>query len=148
VLCQYGGKSQTIGSSNGFDEVLMVTLDENQAILGNYFNPLGLTLNGAAPTPTTNTGNTTYQNFTDPGTPVDAYFGCDPLSGQCGGSSLALMENYLQKFYAIPNTSPQQYYSIWYVMEDPNNIHAGGQSVDAATEAFFKQLPHKVCWRR
>jgi RHS repeat-associated protein len=140
VLCQYGGKSQTIGSSNGFDEVLMVTLDENQAILGNYFNPLGLTLNGAAPTPTTNTGNTTYQNFTDPGTPVDAYFGCDPLSGQCGGSSLALMENYLQKFYAIPNTSPQQYYSIWYVMEDPNNIHAGGQSVDAATEAFFKQL--------
>ncbi|MCF8297769.1 MAG: RHS repeat-associated core domain-containing protein, partial [Saprospiraceae bacterium] len=107
-----------------YDE-LMQNADSTEAATSGYYNPLAITVNSS-------TNGALYDNSTyidDTGNKSDPLFTYDGMYDQCiinyfrtypALNLSSLMQTKLQNFLKLPGTS--NYYSIWYVMDDPDDI--------------------------
>ncbi|HYG49825.1 MAG TPA: hypothetical protein VD905_02930 [Flavobacteriales bacterium] len=137
-------EKECIGCVNvGYDAVKawydqFVAADPAFSTSEKFYNPTGITQN----TTKAVTGSPGYQPVTTTTTSDSQY---DDIL-QCLDTSLTgPLRRMLLKFLPNSNTSPTSYYSIWYVLEDPDGIaQANGNnhsaSVDDNVEAYFDQL--------
>ncbi len=148
ILCQAAGnqKPDTIKvyESNSFDFNLSFT-NQADAILHGYFNTINYPVNTAHSPGDFTSGNMTYNPYSastnvsdkDPFVKV----GCDVDLENCSISPELYMKEYLTKYLHIGGGN---YFSIWYVLDDPDNIHlipiAGLGTPPQATIDFFVAL--------
>ncbi|OFY11305.1 MAG: hypothetical protein A2W94_07175 [Bacteroidetes bacterium GWE2_42_42] len=111
--------------------------DDATAILEGYFNPA--TINPDCNSSGVSSDNVAYvciDNTLITGE-IDPLIECK--EDFCEGHSyLETMATYLTKFFYEPNYDV--FYSIWYVIEDPDDITGGGTGVAQSTEDFFQTL--------
>jgi hypothetical protein len=147
MVCRPAGNLPvSIGNSNNFDWQMTMISDDNTAASNGFFNPAGFSNNTNTSTNDPQNGNSNYINGSAPGSP-DPFFiitGTTPCSNKqvCNNQSeFNTLQEYLQYFFPVDNTSPQAYYSIWYVLDNPHNIHTC-TTCNAPTSAvnFFKTL--------
>lgn len=124
-VCTPAGSSDpiTIAESNSYDSLMQITTDFTAANTAGYLNPLSMTGSCIAAgfandnsgyIPAACTTGTSYTSGTD-----DPYFICR-LSTDCSENSYDLMQKYLTQYIAAATSG--DYYSIWYVMDDPDDI--------------------------
>ncbi|MDI9339019.1 MAG: hypothetical protein QM534_00505 [Sediminibacterium sp.] len=133
----------SIPASNDFDDMLTQS-NMTTAQANNYFNTIGVSYNSTHSTADFLSGNTNYCPYnTATGVNQDPFVegDCTVELTKCSSSSLSFLSNYLKKF--VGNGSGG-YFSIWYVLDDPDNIHlipvANASTPPQAVIDFFKQL--------
>jgi len=147
INCGRAGNSSapiSISDANAFDYTLMYA-DDAGATAARYFNMFSIAANTThnASTDFVN-GNTAYCSSPAAVAPnIDPFlrFDCDVSLPKCNISTGNYMLNYMKKYLSIGSG---KYFSIWYVMDDPDNIHllttAGAGTPPQATIDLFKAL--------
>jgi hypothetical protein len=148
IFCTKGAAGTTtisIANSNDFDDILNSS-DQTFASAHGFFNTISYPVSSAHnPSSDYLFGNETYCPYTSSGASVDqdpfVAFGCSINLKNCASSSGSYLTENLKKFLHIGGGN---YYSIWYVLDDPGNIHliptASSTTPPQATIDYFKTL--------
>jgi len=112
-----------IPESNSFDYNLSLTTQANASAHG-YFNTLPMPVNSTHSTADFLTGNSSYCTYTNSLNSADAdpfvRIACSVNLGNCSTSPSNYLKEQLGKYLHVGNGN---YFSIWYVLDDPDNIH-------------------------
>ncbi|MCD6067120.1 MAG: hypothetical protein K0S33_1946 [Bacteroidetes bacterium] len=126
ILCQQGEQGQPdvfvdMSESNAYDEA-MFAADYSTGI-SSYMNPLNLASSSSSSLLDISGGNSAYQPYS-PGTP-DPFASCPRDIVGCSPpvTTQDFIMQRLQNFLPVCTSSCTNYYSIWYVMDDPLNFH-------------------------
>lgn len=138
ISCKNGTLDMAV--SNDFDADMYSTNSNSTASSNGYFNPSNCTGNsgdlGAATDNSTYIGSG-YSNGSDP------YFSCDVQIAACSGQGTGVrMNDMLKHFFSFTSGSNTYYYSIWYVLDDPDDIVNNGTSSGAPQDVvdYFRAL--------
>ncbi|PKP04006.1 MAG: hypothetical protein CVU11_06505, partial [Bacteroidetes bacterium HGW-Bacteroidetes-6] len=125
--------------SDAYDLDMINCSNDATASSEGYFNPLALTVycnTGSEDETSDNTGYVCYLNASTPSV-VDPFVDCnDTICTSVYNSDV--LEDYLTHYFY--ETQNDVYYSIWYVLDDPDDIALGNASVSQATTDFFQVL--------
>lgn len=131
-----------MSSSNNFDEDMYSLTDNTSAATAGYFNPTGVS--GTETDLGAGGDNIGYINDDyDEVSGGDPYFNCETVVPNCGQQTLlGQMNDYLTHFLPVTISSTTYYYSIWYVLDDPDDIHTNGTSTGAPQDVvdYFQAL--------
>ncbi len=113
---------------------------------GDYWNPLNMTENTSLPG--VDGDNSGYLNYDENILNQDPRFAGDCDFEVCDDPSITatdLLEDYLQNFFLGQDETDANlpyHFSIWYVIEDPDDIHLGDEDANLNTETveFFEML--------
>lgn len=143
IRCE-GTPSSTIDilSSNAFDNLLNGS-DDVTAGANGYFNLVNKVFATAHSVSDFTNGNTAYCPFNAAtGNNQDPFVKqCNVKLKRCSSSTESYLNNYFSRFMPLGNGN---HFSIWYVMDDPDNIHlipsAGPGTPPQGVIDAFKQL--------
>lgn len=127
--------------SNDLDLDMYLTTSNTTANANGYFNPAAFP--GFLPiTPITSSAGAGSDNSGYIGSytaGADPFFGCDNLICPTGGTEVARINTLLSEFLPIGSGN---YYSIWYVIDDPDDIHTLGTATGAPASVvgYFQAL--------
>lgn len=141
--CSVGGTTHTVDQSTLFDyDWSMQQLHQSNMTstsASGLFNPLGVDLNGYSSNGVTTDDHSTYGPATTGSTvwnsTVDPYFDCSHVvctdSGNVNNNLEAgtvitnMLQNYIPVYDNTNTVITGRYFSIWYLLEDPDNIATG-----------------------
>ncbi|HXC04427.1 MAG TPA: hypothetical protein VNZ86_06720, partial [Bacteroidia bacterium] len=109
-----GGASYDPTSINQYETSMYSTEDNSTASTDGFFNPAGVTLS------TSHTPTNAYCPYSPSGSSPDPFYNC-AANVACSEDAQQLMQGYLENYFWDPGTSA--FYSIWYVLDDPDGIH-------------------------
>lgn len=143
VACSSGRLD--MGNSNSFDSDMYTLTDNTAAASAGYFNTVNFSGSELGTNPTGDNINYINDDYIyNITTGVDPYLNCNPAISGCGGPTTAeaRMEDYLRHFLPVTISSVTYYYSIWYVIDDPDDIHTNGISLGVPSDVvdYFQAL--------
>ncbi|MCE3226677.1 MAG: hypothetical protein K0S32_1228 [Bacteroidetes bacterium] len=137
-----GSSTISISASNSYD-YLLTHADYTTALANGYFNTINYPLSTSHSTLDFINGNVTYCSYTAAVSPnLDPFIqSCNVSLSKCNISPAGFMAKYFKSYLDIGTGN---YVSIWYVLDDPDNIHliatASSTTPPQPVIDFFKQL--------
>lgn len=140
VSCKDG--TIDMSSSNSYDESLYTVTNNTTAATDGYFNPIGFSGSESDIGVVSNNINYINDDYVTVSS-GDPYFSCGIEIAACSSTATDdRMLDYLTHFLPVTISSTTYYYSIWYVLDDPDNIHTYGTSTGAPSDVvdYFQML--------
>lgn len=114
-----------IDNISDFDQAMNLLATDAAAAAGGYFNLSGETVSSTNAASDLTNGNTTYCPYTAPTSGNDPLIGCNQSALWCTEGSSNTFKNAMQHYFTnFLQVGSNSYLSIWYVLDDPLNIHS------------------------